>query len=48
MMVNMQLEAKLKALGEKTLAAQVKAWVDDFTKHQQAEGGSPFGNLMLQ
>jgi peptidyl-prolyl cis-trans isomerase C len=48
MMVNMQLETKLSALGEKTLAAQAKAWLDDFNKQQQSQGGNPFGNLMVQ
>lgn len=48
MFVNMQLETKLKALGEKDLAAQVKTWLDDFNKQQQSQGGSPFGNMMLQ
>lgn len=48
MFVNMQLESKLRALGEKDLAAQVKTWLDDYNKQQQSEGGNPFGNIRLQ
>jgi parvulin-like peptidyl-prolyl isomerase len=53
--VNMQVEQKLKALGDTTTAAQVTKWLDDYRKEQQNNPmggmggmmGGPMGNFQM-
>lgn len=54
-MVNMQVESKLKELGDATTAKQVSQWLADYRKQQQENpmggmggfGGGPMGNFQI-
>lgn len=52
-MANMQVESKLKALGDNATAAQCTKWLDDYRKQQQSNPmggmgmGGPMGNFQI-